>query len=267
MNSRSPVRIALGQLSGTRDKAANIDAVTTLARKAGAEAADLLVLPEQAMYLAGFTEPVDEVAEGLDGPFVSVLTALAAEHELTIVAGMYERAANEAGALYNTLVVVGPAGLLESYRKLHLCDAFGLREPAQVSPGQGQGLTFDFGGTRIGLLNCYDIRFPELALLLTAAGAELLVASAAWAQGSSKESHWETLLRARAIENGCWVAAAGQATDAQVGNSMLIDPSGVVVSSLGEQRNALCAGDVYPDRATAVRRALPALTQRPYVIS
>ena len=128
----------------------------------------------------------------------------------------------------------------------------------------------DFDGLRVGLITCYDIRFPELARALTAAGAQLLVVLAAWGAGLFKEEHWVTLVRARAIENTVWVAAAGQVPDPDappvkaptgVGRSMLVDPMGTVRLDLGS-RPGIAAGDIDPELTEQVRAMLPCLQHR-----
>src|SRR5205814_2389293 len=122
-----------------------------------------------------------------------------------------------------------------------LFDALGERESAVVAPG-GEPVVADLCGHRVGFMTCYDVRFPELARALAVRGAELIVIPAAWAAGLFKEEHWVTLVRARAIENTVWVAAAGQVPDPAspptraptgVGRSMLADPMGAVRADLG----------------------------------
>lgn len=262
------VRIALGQLKATEDKARNLGTLTSLAEAAAARGADIVVFPEEAMYsVPSGTRALAETAEHLDGPFVHALRSLAARLGVTLVAGMHEKADEDAHRAYNTLAVVDTDGSVESYRKLHLFDALGNRESDQVLPGDGRRLTIDRAGMRIGILNCYDIRFPELARLFVDDGAELLIVCAAWVGGRLKESHWEVLLRARAIENTCWVAAADQSTDVCLGRSMLIDPMGVVRFSLGEEEQGIVVGEVDRARTAAVREALPSIRNRRFMVS
>lgn len=261
------MKIALGQLSATEDKQRNLQALSELARDAAAAGADVVVFPEEAMYASSsLNGGLAVTSETLEGPFVTELTSLAAELDLTVIAGMHETAEGEAHRAYNTIVVVEPAGTVSSYRKLHLFDALGHRESDRFLQGEGSRLTLDIDGIRLGVLNCYDIRFPELARLLIDDGAEVLVVCASWVDGPLKEDHWETLLRARAIENTCWVAAADQAIDTTVGRSMLIDPMGVVRCSLGEERGMLLVGEVDPARTAAVREALPSIRNRRFVV-
>jgi predicted amidohydrolase len=261
------VRIALGQLASGHDKERNMRTVGELARQAVDAGAELVVFPEESMYARGVPgQPLAGVAESLDGPFATHLRALASELGVTLAAGIYEQAPDDSKRVYNTIVVAQASGELDSYRKLHLFDALGNRESEHVTQGDGAPLTFDSDGIRVGILNCYDIRFPELARLLIDDGAELLVVCASWADGRLKEDHWETLLRARAIENTCWVAAANQSSDSTVGRSMLIDPMGVVRFSLGEEREQLLIGEVDAARTAAVRALLPSINNRRFMV-
>jgi Predicted amidohydrolase len=114
----------------------------------------------------------------------------------------------------------------------------------------------------VGLINCYDIRFPELARHLVQEGAELLAVSAAWVAGPQKEDHWLTLARARAIENTVWLAAAGTISEGCIGRSVVVDPLGLVVADLGTEPVAIAVVDISRDRTDEVREILPALDNR-----
>ncbi len=166
---------------------------------------------------------------------------------------------------YNTLVAVDGGGVRAAYRKTHLYDAFGYRESDRLSAGPVEPVTVDVGGVRLGLMTCYDLRFPELSRLLVDAGAEVLVVPAAWLRGPHKEDHWSTLLRARAIENTAYVVAAAQPGRAYCGHSMLVDPFGVVVAALGEQEG-VTVGEVDVKRLHQVREVNPALTHRRFAV-
>lgn len=188
----------------------------------------LVVFPE--VFMRDFGKPgsgIAEFAEDLDGPFVQSMIDLAKEHETTIVAGMFE-ASTDPDRPYNTLVVVSPDGLQTSYRKIHLYDSFGYKESERLLAGEVAPVTVDVDGWRLGLMTCYDLRFPELARALVERGSQMLVVPAAWVAGPGKVEHWRTLLRARAIENTVYVAAAAQPAPRYTGHSMLVTPTGEV---------------------------------------
>ena len=173
------------------------------------------------------------------------------------------------GRVYNTAVAIDATGRLAArYRKIHLFDALGQRESDLVAPGDA--VIADLAGLRVGLLTCYDVRFPEQARALAAAGAQLLVIPAAWAAGLFKEEHWVTLVRARAIESTIWVAAAGQVPDPAepatgaptgIGRSMLVDPMGTVRADLGSAE-CVGVGELDAGMLDQVRAVLPCLDNR-----
>jgi len=252
--------IALVQEPAGLDPDANrarIEAVTP----AGA---DLVVLPE--VFARDFGKPgtpLGRYAEGLDGPFVTEIDRVARDRGTTIVAGMLERsdAASDSGEAtpYNTLVVRGAA--TASYRKIHLYDSFGYRESDVLSAGPLTPTVVEVGGARIGLMTCYDLRFPELARALVDAGAEVLVVPAAWVAGERKTDHWRTLLRARAIENTVFVAGCGQPAPRYCGHSLVIDPLGDVLAEAGDDA-AVVTATLARDVLEEARRVNPSLDNR-----
>jgi predicted amidohydrolase len=185
---------------------------------------------------------------------------------LAIVAGMFERSCDQHRP-YNTLLAVGPDGsLLGAYRKIHLYDAFGYKESDQLTSGDVAPVVVGVGGMSLGLMTCYDLRFPELSRALVDAGAEVLVVPAAWVRGPLKEHHWTTLLTARAVENTCYVAAAAQNGKKYCGLSQVIDPQGIAVVSVGESDGHAVA-EVSAERLADVRKRNPSLQNRRYTVT
>jgi predicted amidohydrolase len=221
------------------------------------EGADLVVFPEA--WQRYFGEPGSDLtayAETLDGPFVTEVERVAQERGTTIVAGMFEQTA---GTPYNTVVVRGRARL--DYRKIHMYDSFGYQESKVLAAGPIAPATFDLGGTTVGILTCYDLRFPELARRLVDAGAEVLLVPAAWVAGPRKVSHWTTLLRARAIENTVFVVGVGQPAPRSSGHSMVVDPVGDVIVEGGDDAQILTV-DLDLDAVADARRTNPSLANR-----
>jgi deaminated glutathione amidase len=260
------MRAALCQIPVSSTPAVNLERVRAAAAEAAALGADLAVFPEGTQ--ARFSADLRAIAEPIDGPFCTGLAAIARSAGLALAAGVFE--AGPDGRVFNTVVGYDSDGrLAAAYRKIHLFDALGHRESDTLAPGDDLVIA-DLAGLRVGFLTCYDIRFPELARALALGGAQLLVVPAAWASGLFKEEHWVTLVRARAIENTVWVAAAGQVPDPAepatraatgVGRSMLIDPMGVVRLDLGPAP-AVAAGAIDTDYTATVRAALPGLANR-----
>lgn len=262
------VHVGVLQFAASLDAVENLATITSLARQAVAAIGAVpggivLVAPEAAMCDFGPSSfDLSAVAQRLNGPFVSGLGALAKRLQVTLVAGMFERPARKSHRVYNTLVVVGPdGGLLASYRKIHLYDAFGYVESERLIAGRVAPVTFVVGAARFGLMTCYDLRFPELAAALVDAGADALLVPAAWLAGPQKADHWSTLLRARAIETTSYVVAAGQCGSTYTGTSAVIDPMGLTVATLADGPGT-AVGIVDLERVVGVRNANPTLKNR-----
>ncbi|RJS45886.1 nitrilase-related carbon-nitrogen hydrolase [Nocardioides cavernaquae] len=227
--------------------------------------ADLVVLPEAfARDFGPVTDPLGPYAEEQGGAFDIALTALAGRTGGAVVAGMFE-SSGDPERPHNTLLVRGSCHA--AYRKVHLYDSFGYRESDRLTAGPWKPTVVEIGGWQVGLLTCYDLRFPELARDLVTAGAEALVVPAAWVPGRTPEEHarkvdhWRTLVRARAIENVSWVVAVGQPAPRYTGHSMVVDPNGTVVAEAGADRTELSA---VLERSTLIeaRATNPSLTNR-----
>ncbi len=222
---------------------------------------DLVVLPEA--FARDFGEPGSDLApfaEPLDGPFAETVRRLSRETGAAWLAGMFEVAPDPARPL-NTLVLAED-GRLSAYRKIHLYDSFGYHESATVSAGPVEPAVVEVRGFPLGLMTCYDLRFPELARMLVDRGAEALVVPAAWVAGDRKVEHWRTLLRARAIENTVWVVGVGQPGPRYSGHSMVVAPDGDVVVEADETDGVVLDAVLERGRVGDVRRTNPSLANR-----
>jgi len=256
--------IAVAQFAPTADRDANLAVMRQLAETAVGRGATLVVFPEYSSYFTPTMGP-DWItaAEAIDGPFATGLAAIATDLGVTVVAGMLESAGQRA---HNTVLAIGPDGQRAAvYRKMHLYDAFGAKESEWIAPGDIAAPTFAWGGLTVGLQTCYDIRFPEVTRALVDAGAELVVVPAEWVRGPLKEHHWRTLLTARAIENTVYIAAADHAPPIGAGNSMVLDPMGVELATVGETTDVAVAVATR-QRLDEVRAANPALLLRRFGI-
>lgn len=266
------MRVAIGQFAATPDWRSNLDICVRYVDDAERGGADLLVLPEG--VLARFVEDAERIraaAQPLDGPFVTALREHTAGKQVTVVVGVHEPLTGEAGGdtedgrVHNTLVVLRGGEIVTTYRKLHLYDAFDMRESARVLASSDEPVVFDCAGLRVGLMTCYDVRFPELARLLADRGAQLIALPAAWVRGPGKERHWEVMVAARALENTVYVAACGECGARNIGASMLVDPLGTVRARLGGAPGLLWASADAEELATA-RRQLPVLANRRFAV-
>jgi len=260
--------IAVAQFAPGADPEANRSEITRLTELAVARGAGLVVFPEYSSYFT--PEPGSDwqaAAEEVGGPFTDHLAALSTRLGVHVVAGMIERLGGDERRVGNTVVAVAPgSGVVARYRKLHLYDAFGQRESEWVAPGDIEApQVFEAGGIRFGLQTCYDARFPEVTRRIVDAGADVVCMPAEWVRGPLKEAHWRTLTTARALENTMYVAAADHAPPVGAGNSMIVDPMGVEVATIGETTDVAVAW-LSRERIDAVRRVNPALSLRRFEV-
>ena len=260
--------VALIQLDATDDVDANVERATELAAQAASTGARLVVLPEYLHY-RGPDDGFRSSARPIPGPITDAFAATARQHDAWILVGSVAESSDDSARPYNTSVLIDPTGsIAATYRKIHLFDVAVDDGPvdtesARVAPG-AEPVCADVDGVRIGMSVCYDLRFPELYRSLALAGAEVLAVPANFTERTGRD-HWEVLLRARAIENGAWVLAAGQSGgppgEPAFGRSMVVDPWGIVVAQASDG-SAIVRAEVPPDRVAAVRRQIPSLANR-----
>jgi len=273
MNSSSatlpsaPVQVAAVQMVSATDLQTNLAQAGELIAQAAASGAQIVLLPEN-FYLMGVKD-TDKIAlrEAFgDGPIQSFLSNAARSHGIWLVGGTLPLVSPEPGRVLNTALVFDPQGLMVArYDKIHLFSlshgAEQFNESRTIWPGE-QPCTFASPVGRVGLSICYDLRFPELYRALGDC-ALMMVSAFTYTTG---RAHWELLLRARAVENQCYVLASAQGGKHENGrstwgHSMLIDPWGEIVAELAEG-SGVVQGKVDPARIIEVRQSLPALQHR-----
>jgi predicted amidohydrolase len=264
--SGSTVRAAVVQLLADDDTAANIARAGELVQAAAVSGAQLVVLPEKWNWWGPASRTADG-AEGLDGPSLTAARAWARELGVALVAGSILEATGNGVRAFNTSVAIAPDGRdVAVYRKVHLFDVTvegrDYRESHAVQAGDALACA-NLAGLRVGLSVCYDLRFPELYRSL--GQPDLILVPAAFTATTGR-AHWLTLLRARAIENLCYVLAPAQGGRhvngrATFGHSVLFDPWGETLAQI-DQGPGVIVGDVDLDRIAQVRASLPALAHR-----
>jgi predicted amidohydrolase len=257
------MRLALCQISATARPDDNLALVRTGVREAAAAGAAVVLFPEATM--SRFGVPLGPVAQPLDGPWASEVSAIADEHGVVVVAGMFTP--DPDGRVRNTLLVTG-RGHHVGYDKIHLFDAFGFAESKTVAPGDAL-VTFEVDGLMFGVATCYDVRFPELFRALADRGAKAILLGASWGSGAGKREQWELLVRARALDSTSWVLACGQADPGieagsaplGIGHSLVADPRGHVVGTLADKPDMLIV-DITTAVVDETRAAIPVLANR-----
>lgn len=253
--------VALAQVVGSGDPARNLEKARRFAHMACEKGAGLLVFPEMYMGLPSQDHPPVRFVREPSTDFVGELATIAANFQTAVVAGVWEPSPDPE-RVFNTAVFIDAQGRLKAtYRKLHLFNAFAVRESDTMVPGDAPPPVVSLKGLRVGLALCYDLRFPELFRFLAEKGADLVLVPSAWYQGSMKEEHWLTLLRARAVENTYYTAGCNLIGKTFCGRSAVFDPFGVPVACATEDEDCLITL-VSAERVRAVRAKLPSLRHR-----
>jgi predicted amidohydrolase len=257
-------KIAVVQMRSSEDKQENLKKSIDFIDEAAGKNAHLVCFPEFQMAFSPSSQSASQlaaIAETVKGNFVLTLAAAAKKNRIGVVVTIYEKS-SKPQHVYDTAVIISQSGAITSvYRKLHLYNALGFKESTKLIPGKSIVKPAKTPAGSVGLLICYDLRFPELSRLLTIKGADALVAPSAWVTGKMKEEHWQTMIKARAIENGSYVIAPDQVGNIYCGMSMVVDPFGVVLLDMG-QREGIEMVDIDKARIQQVRRALPLLKNR-----
>ena len=263
------MRVAAIQLNATEDTDRNLQTADRLVRDAAVRGAQLAVLPEKWSVLG---TRADLAAGGapLDGPAISWARAIAAELGIDLVAGSVYELQPGAEKGFNTSVHVGPDGAVRAvYRKIHLFDVEidGMRYADSSSEDAGDEIVVSQlgSGTKLGMTICYDLRFPELFRILALRGAQVITVPSAFTLPTTRD-HWEILVRARAIENQCFVIAPNQigahpGGQRSGGRSLIVDPWGLVLAGAGDGETAIVA-DLDLDAVESIRGRVPTLSRR-----
>ena len=265
-----PLRVAAVQMNSRLDNAANLAAAERLVAQAAHEGASLVVLPEL-FDLYGDLRLAAENATPIPGPVSNQLADWARRHEIWLCGGSISERVTGSPRAYNSCLLLDPGGqIVAKYRKMHLFDVdlpgrVSVRESDHIAAGdQPTSAATPLGA--FGLAICYDLRFPELFRSLVDQGMEVLLFPSAFTRATG-EHHWEVLVRARAIENQCFVVAANQAgrhtpSSESYGHSMIVDPWGRVLAEADGQSVSVIHAALDFDLLDDIRRRLPALKHR-----
>ena len=260
-------RAAIVQMKSSEEKEHNLAYSVKLINEAAKRKARLICFPEFQMAYSPAeqkTESLHRIAEKISGNFVSTLSNSARQNKINVVATMYEiiNTNEKSQKVFDTGIIIDKLGKVQSiYRKVHLYDALGFKESKKLLAGSIIEKPSKTSVGNLGLLICYDMRFPEISRILTVNGANILISPSAWVAGFMKKVHWEVMVKARAIENGVYVLAPNQVGNIYCGHSMAIDPFGATILDM-KNRQGIEYIDIDTTKIDTTRRTLPLLMNR-----
>lgn len=268
MSSPHVNTVAVCQMCSTGDKKNNLETVSTLVCKAAKDGARMIFLPEACDFITDQPQDIYRLSEEIcGGPTIRAYQQLAIDNNVWLSIGSI----HEKGALqkvYNTHVIINEHGeIVQTYRKLHLFDLsvpeqnLHYKESEYCHKGENIVTPVETNVGKVGMAICYDLRFQEMSTQLRILGADILTYPSAFTY-TTGEAHWETLLRARAIDNQCYVIAAAQVHSHNIkrrsyGHAMIIDPWGVVIANCKEDCPTYQTANVDLDIVSKIRRIMP----------
>ena len=257
-------KVAVVQFKASTNKNINLKKIINFIKKAAKQKAELCAFPEFMMFYTTSSQTPAKLAnnaETIQGEFVTCIANAAKENSIEVVGTFYEKSKKK-NRVYDASFLIDKTGkIISTYRKIHLYDALGFRESEKLQAGSKIIKPSKTSIGKLGMLICYDLRFPEMSRALASAGSEILVAPSAWVQGNMKEDHWITINKTRALENGCYVIAPDQVGNIYCGRSLVVDPFGKVLLDM-KKRQGIGFVNISLDKIKQIRRALPLLKNR-----
>ena len=257
-------KVAIVQFKASTTKEQNLKKILDYIKKASKRGAQLCAFPEFMMFYTKPSQTPKELAslsETINGNFVKTISKAAKKHSIQVIGTFYEKS-NKKNRVYDTSFLINKSGkVVSKYRKIHLYDAFGFKESKKMVPGSKIVKPSQTTLGKIGMLICYDLRFPEMSRSLALSGSEILVAPSAWVKGKNKEDHWITINKTRAIENGCYVVAPDQVGNIYCGRSIVVDPFGKILLDM-KKRQGIGVVNISSEKIKKTRTVLPLLKNR-----
>lgn len=257
-------KVAIVQFKASTNKNYNLKKILNYIEKASKKGAKLCAFPEFMMFYTSSSQTPSQLAslaETINGNFVKTIANAAKKNSISVVGTFYEKSKKK-NRVYDTSFLVNKSGkIISTYRKIHLYDALGFSESKKMAPGSKIAKPKKISIGTIGMLICYDLRFPEMSRSLASSGTEILVAPSAWVQGEMKEEHWITINKTRAIENGCYLIAPDQVGNIYCGRSIIVDPYGKILLDM-KKRQGIGFVNISLDKVKKTRKVLPLLKNR-----
>ena len=258
------MKAALVQFKASTKKENNLKKIISYISKAASKNATLCAFPEFMMFYTNSSQTskqLAELAETINGNFVTTIAKAAKENNIQVIGSFYEKSRKK-DRVYDTSFVINQSGkVISTYRKIHLYDALGFRESDKMTSGSKITKPVQTSLGKVGMMICYDLRFPEMSRSLAVAGSEVLVVPSAWVKGNMKEEHWITINKTRAIENGCYVIAPDQVGNIYCGRSLVVDPYGKVLLDM-KKKQGIGFVKIDLNKVKQIRKVLPLLKNR-----
>jgi len=257
-------KVAIVQFKASTNKKQNLKKILDYIEKASKKGAQLCAFPEFMMFYTSSSQTSKELsslAETINGNFVKTIAKAAKKNSIQVIGTFYEKSRKK-NRVYDTSFLINKSGkVVSTYRKIHLYDALGFKESDKMISGSKIIKPSKTSIGKIGMLICYDLRFPEMSRILTTSGSEILVVPSAWVKGEMKEEHWITLNKTRALENGCYVLAPDQVGNIYCGRSLAVDPFGKILLDM-KKRHGIAIVNISLDKVKKTRKVLPLLKNR-----
>ncbi len=258
------MKAAVIQFKASTKKEDNLKKILSYISKAAAKNATICAFPEFMMFYTNSSQTPKQLAslsETINGNFVTTIAKSARDNHIQVIGSFYEKSKKK-DRVYDTSFIIDKSGkVISTYRKIHLYDALGFRESDKMVSGSKIAKPVKTSIGKIGMMICYDLRFPEMSRSLAVAGSEVLVAPSAWVKGNMKEEHWITINKTRAIENGCYVIAPDQVGNIYCGRSMVVDPYGKILLDM-KKKQRIGYVNIDLNKVKQTRKVLPLLKNR-----
>ncbi len=258
------MKVAIIQFKALTSKENNLKKIISYISKAASKNATLCAFPEFMMFYTNSSQTPKQLAdlsETISGNFITTIANAAKNHHIQVVGSFYEKSRKK-NRVYDTAFIIDKSGkVISNYRKIHLYDALGFRESDKMISGSKIAKPVKTSIGKVGMMICYDLRFPEMARLLAVTGSEVLVVPSAWVKGKMKEEHWITINKTRAIENGCYVIAPDQVENIYCGRSLVVDPYGKILLDM-KKKKGIGYVNIDLNKVKQTRKILPLLKNR-----
>ena len=263
INTKS-MKVAVVQFKASTTKETNLKKIIKFISQAAKNKAALVAFPEFMMFYTNSSQTSKQLAslaETIKGNFVTTIANTARENKIQVIGSFYEKSTKK-DRVYDTSFIIDRSGkVISTYRKIHLYDALGFRESDKMISGSKIAKPVSTSIGKVGMMICYDLRFPEMSRALAVSGSEVLVVPSAWVKGTMKEEHWLTINKTRAIENGCYVIAPDQVGNMYCGRSVVVDPYGKILLDM-KKKQGIGYVNIELKKIKNIRKVLPLLKNR-----